>query len=89
MTLYFHGISPRDLEFHLGNISYPASKDELINAARSNAAPAELVAMLHRFPEQEYGDPDDVLKAYLAADREKDAEGEASSQLRVPGFGFE
>ncbi len=65
MTKNLSGISPADLETHLQGVSYPATKQELIGTASERDAPVEMLDLLEWFPEQEYGSPNDVLRAYL------------------------
>lgn len=65
MTKNLSGISPADLEAHLQGVSYPATKQELMSTASERDAPVEMLDLLEWFPEQDYGGPNDVLKAYL------------------------
>lgn len=65
MSKNLSGIRAADLETHLQGVSYPATKQELISTASERDAPVEMLDLLEWFPEQEYGSPNDVLKAYL------------------------
>lgn len=55
-------VSPAQIEKHLGGIDYPASKQKLVQHAREQNAPEEVMQVLDRLPEQEYGSPADVAK---------------------------
>lgn len=58
------GQSPSNVQTYLSGIGYPASKEELIAAARGNGAPAEVMEILQGFEDEEFGGPQDVMKAY-------------------------
>lgn len=47
----------------LGGISYPATKDQLIERARANNAGTGILAMLKDIPDGEYGGPNEISKA--------------------------
>lgn len=56
--------SPIELQKHLSGISYPASKQDIIDTARSEKAPDDILEGLEGIPDQEYGGPNDVSKAF-------------------------
>ena len=56
--------SPKNIRTYLKGISYPARKEDVIAAARVNKAPKEVIDLLKELPNQEYGGPPDVMKAY-------------------------
>ena len=47
----------------LGGISYPATKEQLVNHARGNQADGEALSTLRSMPEREYSGPDEVSRA--------------------------
>jgi hypothetical protein len=47
----------------LGGISYPATKDQLIERARANNAGTDVLAVLEDVPDGEYGGPNEISKA--------------------------
>jgi hypothetical protein len=47
----------------LGGIKYPATKRQLIDYARGNAADDDALATLQDIPEREYSGPDEVSQA--------------------------
>lgn len=54
--------SPVDVEKHLKGIHFPAGKRELISHARDRNAPENVLSVLQRMPEREYGSAADVAK---------------------------
>lgn len=54
--------SPSKIQRNLKGISYPASKDDLIETAERNDAPEIVMRVLKRLPDREYGGPQDVMK---------------------------
>lgn len=48
---------------YLSGINYPAKKEDLINHAKSQNAPQDVLAMLEDLPDREYGGPTDVSSA--------------------------
>jgi hypothetical protein len=47
----------------LGGISYPATKDKLIEHARGKNATKDILEALRSIPDREYGGPNEVSKA--------------------------
>ena len=64
MTRGLGGISPANVQNYLANVSYPTTKDELLRAARDNGAPDEIIQTIEQFELEEYGGPQEVMKAY-------------------------
>jgi hypothetical protein len=64
MTRGVGGESPANVQKHLKGADYPAGKNDLVKLARQNGAPKEVLDVLEQMPEQEYGGPQDVMKAY-------------------------
>jgi hypothetical protein len=58
------GDSPANVQKYLKGVDYPAKKQDLVNQAKQNGAPQEVVQELQRFPNQEFSGPQDVMKAY-------------------------
>ncbi len=58
------GISPANMQKFLAGVSYPASKDDLVSTARRNKAPDEILNMIERLPDGEFGGPQEVQRAY-------------------------
>jgi hypothetical protein len=47
----------------LGGISYPATRDQLIEHARGNKADSDVLDALQSIPDREYDGPNEVSKA--------------------------
>lgn len=64
MTRGVGGTSPSNVQSYLSGVSYPATKDDLLSAARANGAPREIIDIIEGFDDDEFGGPQDVMKAY-------------------------
>jgi hypothetical protein len=64
MTRGLGGNSPANVQKYLSGVEYPAAKQDLIEAARSNDAPDEVMQTIRQLPDEEYGGPQDVMKNY-------------------------
>jgi len=64
MTRGLGGSSPANVQNYLKGVEYPASKQNLIRQAESNQAPKEVMEVIKRLPADEFGGPQDVMKAY-------------------------
>lgn len=58
------GQSPSNVQSYLSGVSYPASKQDLMAAAKRNRAPREVLEVIEGFDESEFGGPQEVMKAY-------------------------
>ncbi len=62
-----HGVggeSPANVQKYLKGVDYPAKKQELMDQAKKNGAPQEVVQVIQQFPNKEFAGPQDVMKAY-------------------------
>ncbi|MBE0479960.1 MAG: DUF2795 domain-containing protein [Dehalococcoidia bacterium] len=57
-------VSPAQLQHYLKNITYPASKQDLVSKARENGAGEDIIGRLQKLPEQQYSGPTDVSEAF-------------------------
>jgi Protein of unknown function (DUF2795) len=57
-------ISPISLQKHLKGTNYPASKEDLVQRARSNHAPDDVLQMLGALPQNRFASPADVMRAF-------------------------
>lgn len=64
MTRGIGGQSPANVQNFLKGASYPASREDLVQCAGNNGAPAEVMEILKRLPRDNFGGPQDVMKAY-------------------------
>src|SRR5579863_654926 len=66
-NLMSHGVggdAPANVQKYLKGVDYPAKKQELVETAKKNGAPQEVVQVIQQFPNKEFGGPQDVIKAY-------------------------
>ena len=59
--------NPEDAPSYLEGADYPASKEDLISAAKSNSAPDELIDMIGTMVRPEFSGPEDVVEELRAA----------------------
>lgn len=55
-------VNPVQVQKFLSGIDYPCSKQELLDAAKSNGADKNVMNMLQEIPDREYDAPTDVTK---------------------------
>jgi parvulin-like peptidyl-prolyl isomerase len=55
--------NPIDVQKALSGASYPSSKQDLIEHAKSNGADSEIIDALNKLPDGEVSGPDQVQKA--------------------------
>jgi hypothetical protein len=61
-------VNAAELQWYLEGISFPATKDEVVNLARDNNATDETLVLLEGLPDREYTSPDDVIYAAGVSD---------------------
>ena len=64
MTRGLGGNSPANVQKYLKGVEYPAEKQDLISQAQKNNAPGEVMDTIKSFQPDQYGGPQDVMKAY-------------------------
>jgi hypothetical protein len=64
MTRGLGGNSPANVQKYLSGVEYPAGKQDLIEAARRNDAPDEVMQTIQKLPGDDFGGPQDVMKGY-------------------------
>jgi len=55
-------VSPAQIEKFLKGIDFPVSKQSLINHAKQNKAPDDVMQLLQRMPDKEYGSAADIAR---------------------------
>ncbi|GAA4921851.1 DUF2795 domain-containing protein [Nonomuraea thailandensis] len=55
--------NPIDLQKHLSGVDYPASRDDLVQAARDHDAGDDIVQALQNMPDRQYDGPNAVSEA--------------------------
>jgi hypothetical protein len=63
------GRSPSNVQIYLKGASYPATRGSLIATATGNGAPPEVMRVLVRLRDGEFGGPQEVMKGYAAEKR--------------------
>jgi Protein of unknown function (DUF2795) len=58
------GHSPANVQKCLKGQDYPARKDNLLQTARRNHAPHEVIETIQGLPDDEFAGPQDVMKGY-------------------------
>jgi hypothetical protein len=56
-------VNPIQVQKFLGGMDYPASKDEIVDHAKSKGADENVMDVLEQLPDDEYQTPADVSKA--------------------------
>ena len=56
-------VNPIELQKYLKGADYPASKDDLVNTAEANGAPAEIVDALRNASQDSFDGPSGVQEA--------------------------
>ena len=54
---------------HLQAVEYPATRDEMVQTAADNDAPAEVINFLKSLPKQRYSSYEEVLRDFAEAER--------------------
>ncbi|MFB3764812.1 MAG: DUF2795 domain-containing protein [Methanotrichaceae archaeon] len=55
-------MSSEDIDRYIKGVNYPADKGELMNYARRQNAPDDVVRNLDKLPNQSFNSPDDVRR---------------------------
>ena len=55
-------INAAELQWYLENITFPATKTQIVNLARDNHATDGVMDVLKRLPDKEYSSPDEVIR---------------------------
>jgi hypothetical protein len=56
-------VSPATLEKYLTGINYPCSRQELVNHARHQNAPQDVIQTLQNLPRDKFNSPVDISRA--------------------------
>jgi len=57
------GIDITEIQKYIEGVDFPVGKNELLDHARQNDAPDEILEFMKDFPSQQYGSPTDVSRA--------------------------
>lgn len=64
-------VSATEIQNYLKGVDYPADKNTLVETAREQGAPEEVVSMLERLPEEEYDGPQIIMQKFGQMGREE------------------
>ncbi len=56
--------SPVNVTHHLKGIDFPAEKEDLVEQAKGNGAPSEVMGKIEAMPDQTYETMADVMKGF-------------------------
>ncbi|MGI6208341.1 MAG: DUF2795 domain-containing protein [Anaerolineae bacterium] len=56
------GLNPDMIKDYLSDVSFPVSKDSLIQTARQHGAPDMVISFLQRLPDKQYKSQDEVTQ---------------------------
>ncbi len=59
----------RSPAWHIAQVEYPATRDELVGTAEDSEAPAEVINFLKSLPKERYGSAEEVLRDFAEAER--------------------
>ncbi|WP_373047080.1 DUF2795 domain-containing protein [Vulgatibacter sp.] len=57
----------RSASYILETVEYPATREDLVQAAEDGEAPVDAINFLKSLPDRQYRDPDDVLREFAEA----------------------
>ena len=63
-SLHSEKVSAAQLQMYLKGMDYPAGKQEIIQQARTNSAPENIMSFLNRLPDKTYNRPTDVEQEF-------------------------
>lgn len=67
-------INPIEIQTYLKGVSYPASRQQLIDKANENNATSEVMDALNALPDSEYQTPTEVQAALSAENGEEESD---------------
>ena len=59
----------RSPAWHIAQVEYPVSRDDLVQTAEDNEAPAEVINFLKALPKERYQSAEEVLRDFAEAER--------------------
>ncbi|MDD5039146.1 MAG: DUF2795 domain-containing protein [Dehalococcoidales bacterium] len=63
-SLHSDKVSAAQIQVYLKGIHYPANKQQVVNQAKSNNAPENVMSFLRRLPDRQYSRPMDVEEEF-------------------------
>ena len=59
----------RSPAWHIAQVEYPATREELVETAEDSEAPAEVINFFKSLPKEQYGSAEEVLRDFAEAER--------------------
>ncbi|MBI2854363.1 MAG: DUF2795 domain-containing protein [Chloroflexi bacterium] len=63
-SMHTEKVSASELAMYLKGINFPADKQKVISAARSNNAPENVINFLNRLPSRQYSAPTEIEEEF-------------------------
>ncbi len=61
-------VNSAELYWYIEKVSFPATKEQIVNLADSNNATDDVMELLQQLPDEEYSSAEDVIRAAGIAD---------------------
>lgn len=62
--IYYMSTNPTLIQDYLSDVDYPVTKSVLLDTARRNGAPSDIMRKLEQLPDQGYDSPIDVSEQF-------------------------
>ena len=56
-------VNPAEVQNYLSGVDYPATKQDIMQAAQDGDAPDDVISAINMLPDQEFDSPTDVTRA--------------------------
>jgi len=63
-ALHSQKVSAAQLQVYLKGINYPADRNKVVQTAKNNGAPENVMSFINRLPERQYTRPTDVEEEF-------------------------
>jgi hypothetical protein len=77
-----HKVSASAVQLYLKGMHYPANKQDILNKAKANNAPENVLVYLENLPEREYQGPTNVQEEFGNLKRNRESELREEAQRR-------
>jgi hypothetical protein len=77
----------RSPAYHLAEMEFPASRDEIVETAADNDAPPEVINFFKSLPGVQYGSQEEVMRDFAEAERRMAAGPAAGDRSRRDDLG--
>jgi hypothetical protein len=63
-SLHSINVSSAELAMYIEGVDFPASKQDIIDTAKSNSAPENVMSMMNRLPDRTYNRPTEIEQEF-------------------------